>query len=237
MVRAVLFDLDGTLFPVDTDAFIAGYMKRLAEFSAHLVAPETFTEALWESTMAMIRNTDPALTNEEVFWAHFSRRLGRPREELEPHFLRFYRQEYPRLRPADLDRAPASRAAVEAATRRGCAIVLATNPLFPAEAIRERMRWAGVLDYPWAVVTTIENMHACKPRLEYYEEVLGRLGLRPEECVMVGNDVEEDGVAARLGMPVYIATDFLIDRRGTGPPADSGPLAAFPGWLENRFGA
>lgn len=234
MVRAVLFDLDGTLLPVDTDAFVAGYVKRLAEFSAHLVNPETLTEALWESTMAIIRNTDPTLTNEEVFWASFSRRLGRPREELEPHFLRFYREEYPRLRPAGLDGAPASRAAVEAAIRRGCAIVLATNPLFPAGAIRERMRWAGVLDYPWALVTSIENMHACKPRPEYYEEVVRQLGLRPEECVMVGNDVEEDGVAARLGMRVYVATDFLIDRRGAGPPADSGPLAAFPAWLEGR---
>ena len=31
---------------------------------------------------------------------------------------------------------------------------------------------------------------------------------------MVGNDAEEDGAAAALGMPVFLLTDCLINRKG-----------------------
>lgn len=45
---------------------------------------------------------------------------------------------------------------------------------------------------------------------------------------MVGNDVQEDGVAATLGMDLFIVTDHLIDREQTQlPPDRSGSLAQF----------
>ena len=37
--------------------------------------------------------------------------------------------------------------------------------------------------------------------------------LRPEECIMVGNDVEEDMVASELGMKVFLMDRFIIDRK------------------------
>ena len=230
--KAALFDLDGTLLGVDTASFIAGYLRRLGEWMAEVVNPGELTSHLWTSTMAMVESIDPATTNADVFWADFPGRTGRPREFWEPRFERFYREEYPRLRPPGLNGEADARAAVEAALDRGLQLVLATNPLFPEQAIRERMRWAGVLDYPWTLVTTFDNMHACKPRPEYYREVLQRLGRRPEECLMVGNDTEEDGVATRVGMHLYLVTDYLVNRRGGALPASSGPLAALPAWLK-----
>ena len=67
-------------------------------------------------------------------------------------------------------------------------------------AVRERMRWAGVDDFPYALVTAIEKCHFAKPHPEYFAEVLARLDKRPDEALVVGNDWEADMVpAARLG--------------------------------------
>ena len=60
--------------------------------------------------------------------------------------------------------------------------------------------------------TTYENIYFCKPNLDYYREVLRRVGLSAEDCLMVGNDVGEDMIAAELGMKVFLLTDCLINK-------------------------
>ncbi|MBR1566518.1 MAG: HAD hydrolase-like protein, partial [Oscillospiraceae bacterium] len=59
-----------------------------------------------------------------------------------------------------------------------------------------------------------ENSSTCKPNPAYYREILQKRGLRPEECLMVGNDVDEDMVAETLGMKVFLLTDCLINKNG-----------------------
>ncbi|MBQ1228296.1 MAG: HAD-IA family hydrolase, partial [Firmicutes bacterium] len=63
-------------------------------------------------------------------------------------------------------------------------------------------------------MTLMDNSHFCKPNPGYYEEILDRLGLAPEECLMVGNDVQEDMSAENLGIKVFLMTDDLINRTG-----------------------
>ena len=67
LVRTILFDLDGTLLPIDTDTFIRGYMQALAEYVGHIIPPEQLVKEVWAATGAMVRNTDPTLTNAQVF--------------------------------------------------------------------------------------------------------------------------------------------------------------------------
>ena len=93
--------------------------------------------------------------------------------------------------------------------------VLATNPIFPAVATRARIGWAGLNREDFALVTTYENSRHCKPNPAYYQDILEELGLSPEECVMVGNDATEDLAAAKLGIPVFLLTDCLINKHGT----------------------
>ena len=46
--KAALFDLDGTLLPMDMDKFIADYMKRLCAFLAPRgYEPAHVAEAMW----------------------------------------------------------------------------------------------------------------------------------------------------------------------------------------------
>lgn len=233
MPKTILFDLDGTLLPIDTDAFVRQYLKALAGHAGHLVEPGLLARQVMASTEDMIRNTDMALTNAQVFARSFFPAVGHEEEALMPVFDEFYRKRFPALKAVCPGIPGLARRVVVTALEKGYDIVLATNPLFPRMAIEERMRWIEVDDLPWRLITVYEEMHACKPQPAYYREVLERVGCKPEECWMVGNDVQEDGVAATLGMNVYFVTDYLIDRVGTAlPPDRSGKLAEFLARLE-----
>lgn len=96
--------------------------------------------------------------------------------------------------------------------KKGYRVVLATNPLFPAIATQTRIGWAGLTPEDFELYTTYENSGFCKPNPEYYKEILGKLQLSPEECVMIGNDVSEDMIAKDLGMKVFLITDCLLNK-------------------------
>lgn len=215
MFKFVLFDLDGTLVRLDLDFFFAKYMGALAPHFARIIPPAQFHEALLHSTRRMVANADPGRTALEAFWHSFVPATGRERLELEPIFTRFYAEEFPRLRPPEATD-PDARRLVRAVVDRGYIPVIATNPLFPRIAIEERLRWADCADFPFAYITNGEEMHFCKPDRAFFSELLERLGAEPGECLMVGNDVEEDLVASELGLPTALVTDLMIDRGQSG---------------------
>lgn len=211
-MKAVLFDLDGTLLQVDMyKDFLPAYLKLLGGFIADRYAPDKFVKQLLASTDAMVRN-DGKGTNEEVFAEHFFNGIGGDREEWMPVFDRFYEQEFIRLKPLTKPE-PGARRAVEAAFERGCKTAVATNPVFPRAAMNHRIHWAGLNDLPFSLVTSYEDMHYCKPNPAYYLEVLEHMGCRPDEALMVGNDVEEDLAAAKVGLKTFlVVNDFTVQR-------------------------
>lgn len=211
MSKACLFDLDGTLLPMDTEAFVKIYLGSLAPQVAHLIPPDKLVKMIWQATEEMIKNTDRSLTNAEVFEQSFLKRCGLNREDIWPIFDQFYRDEFPKLQD-HVGYHPLMREVVLAAVDRGYKVAVATNPVFPKEAIHERMRWAGVADLPFEVITIYEEMHFCKPQPQYYLEVAERLGVKPSECIMIGNDMQEDMIASTTGMKTYYLDQHRIDR-------------------------
>lgn len=219
-ITTVLFDLDGTLLPMDQDEFTRGYFGLLtAKMAPRGYDPEGLIDAVWAGTAAMVKN-DGSQTNEDVFWQTFARRLGRAALSDKPLFDEFYATEFQGAR-AFCGYNPLAAETVRAIKAAGCRAVLATNPIFPAVGTRARIGWAGLEPSDFALCTTYENSHWCKPSLSYYQEILDTLGLRPEECLMVGNDVAEDMAARELGMQVFLITDCLINRQG-------GAVSAYP---------
>ena len=97
--------------------------------------------------------------------------------------------------------------------KEGYGVILATNPMFPAIATHSRIRWAGLTPEDFDLVTTYENSCHSKPNVAYYRDILETMNLKPEECLMVGNDVDEDMIAETLGMKVFLLTDCLLNRR------------------------
>ncbi len=211
MQRYALFDLDGTLLPMDTDRFLEQYVRSITPHFSHLVDPGLFSRQLMASSYATIGNPDPALTNQEKFMADFFPKIGCRPEELMPLFERFYRQHFCGL-SQHTNPSPLARQLVQAALEQGYRIVLATNPIFPQEAVEQRMDWAGVADLPWQLVTSYEQTHFCKPNPSYFAEVLQLLSADPADCLHFGNDMDEDMAARELGVPVVIVEDCLINR-------------------------
>lgn len=211
MITTVLFDLDGTLLPMDQEIFVKDYFGRLARFMApHGYDPQALVETVWKGTFAMVSN-DGACTNEEAFWRVFTARFGEAARQDEPLLEAFYQQEFPAVRQV-CGHNPTAAALVARLRQQGVTVALATNPIFPAVATRQRIRWAGLREEDFQLVTTYENSRHCKPNPAYYRDVAAALGVDPHECLMVGNDVGDDLPAAELGMDVFILTDCLINK-------------------------
>lgn len=85
-------------------------------------------------------------------------------------------------------------------------IVLATNPVWPQEIIEMRVKWAGIDPGIFKSITHAKRMNASKPEPLYYEQILSQEGLKPEECILIGNDMKNDLSAVKVGIPVYIVT-------------------------------
>ena len=63
-IKMILFDLDGTLLPMDMDEFIKNYFGRLSKKLAPLgYDPQQLVKNIWTGTMAMVKN-DGSRTNE-----------------------------------------------------------------------------------------------------------------------------------------------------------------------------
>lgn len=236
-MQAVLFDLDGTLLDNDLGVFLPRYFQRLSGRVAGLIPPKEFIAHLMAATEAMLAN-DGRDTNEAVFAEVFYPLIRRSRAEMEPIFLDFYRQDFPSLREYTRCR-PEARMAVKAAFDRGYDVVIATNPLFPEIAIRQRLDWAGIGDFPYRLVTTYENSRACKPNLLYFRQILETIGRPADACLMVGNE-PVDLIAGALGCPTYLVEDgspastealAVLGDRPVPPPAHRGRLDELPALL------
>lgn len=209
-IKAVLFDLDGTLLPLDQDFFIKTYLTKLCiKMASHGYDPSQLSKSIWAGTEAMIRN-DGHQTNEAAFWASFTSIYGENARDDEPMFDSFYRNEFGTVQSV-CGYTEHSAQLVHRLQELGITVILATNPVFPAIATNQRIAWAGLTPEDFALVTTYENSSYCKPNPKYYQAILDQFGLTPQECLMVGNDVSDDMSAAKLGMQVFLLTDCLIN--------------------------
>lgn len=211
-IKAVLFDLDGTLLPMDQDIFVKAYFSGLAKkLVPHGYNAEALISAVWAGTKAMIQN-DGSRTNEDAFWARFCEILGPQARSTEPILQNFYENEFQSVQNV-CGFAPEASQIVGKLKSAGYRVILATNPIFPAIATQSRIRWAGLEPQDFESYTTYENSSRCKPNPDYYRDILTAAELTPDECLMVGNDVGDDMIARELGCHVFLLTDCLINAK------------------------
>ena len=215
MKKLIMFDLDGTLLPMDEEVFAKAYFKELCrKMAPHGYDPQLLVSTLWEGTAAMVRN-DGTRTNEEAFWEIFCKNFSAEVKERDyPLFEQFYLNEFANAR-SSCGFAEEAAEVIRMCENAGKRIILATNPIFPAAATKARIGWAGLRPEQFEWITTYENSCHAKPDPEYYRDLLKKAGVEGNECVMIGNDAREDLAAAEAGIDVFILTDCLINRNLT----------------------
>jgi len=212
-IRYIFFDLDGTLLPMDQDHFIRTYMGALSTYMIpHGFEPRQFIETVWQGTAAMFQN-DGSQTNEDVFWKAFTAAYGPEARQYEPILDTFYHTRFTDVQAA-CGYDPKAAQTIRKLKEMVFELVLATQPIFPAIATENRMKWAGVDQNDFKLYTTYENSSYCKPNPAYYQQIMDKLGAEASECLMVGNDATEDLVARTLGMNVFLLTNCLINKNG-----------------------
>lgn len=213
MIKNVLFDLDGTLLPMDMDEFTNGYFKTLVKKCVpYGYDPDSLIKTIWDGVKAMVMNSTGS-TNEEAFWKKFVEIYGEEKLKDRAVFDEFYDKDFICAKEFT-GYNPKAKETVMAIKDAGYTVTLATNPIFPNSATVQRVSWTGMDVKDFEYYTTYENCTSCKPNPSYYTELLEKLSFNPQECLMVGNDVEEDMEAAKMaGIQVFLITDCMINKK------------------------
>lgn len=208
--QAILFDLDGTLLPMELEPFTKIYVGALAkELAPFGLTPEKLLKPFWAATKAMMGNTTGRL-NADVFWETFTAMTGVDRAQVEPVCDAFYSVGFQAGRMATKEN-PLATEAVRAAREKADKVVLATNPLFPMAGQKTRLSWIGLTPEDFDLVTCYTSDWHCKPNPAYFHDICERLSLDPKQCLMIGNDDREDmHCAAAAGMDCYLVTDCRL---------------------------
>ena len=208
-MNTVLFDLDGTLLRISqedfSNAFVATLCARFPEEQYGDVVKQ-----LWVVSKKMIEN-DGSVSNEVVLQRYFDEIYGENSSGLISELGSYYKNEFSEIKKC-MQETVEPKKLIQYLKSKGYTVVLATNPIFPLVGTKNRMSWLGLAPEDFDRITTFENSSYCKPNVKYYEEILAKINKNADECIMVGNDVEEDMCASELGMQTFLVKDYLIHR-------------------------
>lgn len=212
--KAVFFDLDGTLLPIDMDTFLKNYFQDIASYvQARGYQPKQFVAALNAGVKSML--VEEGGMNSQRFWSTFMQHMeGGSLEEYEQVMDEYYRVYFDELGAMATNIDPNAARAVKTLKEKGYPLYLTTMPLFPRIAVEKRLAWANVPAESFDRITTYDNSTSTKPHSAYFAENVQAIGLRPEEILMVGNNTREDLAAMKLGLDAYLVTDWLLDPDG-----------------------
>jgi len=208
MIKAILFDLDGTLLPMDEPLFTKIYIGNLAKkFIGTELPADKIPNGIMSGLKAMVINTGKT-TNEEQFWMAFDNYTEKDHRPFVADFNDYYANQFV-LAKQGCGFSPYAKEIINLCKEKKIDRILATNPIFPHMATYQRIQWSGceVEDFSW--ITTYENSSFCKPNPAYFQEILNKTGYKAEEVIMVGNDTVEDYAASKLDIPLILVTDTI----------------------------
>lgn len=217
-IKAVLFDLDGTLLRVQMAEFIPRYIQGLAQCCVEVVAPKKFEQAMLSAIRSLIRFCgDGQLTNEQRLFSILQQQLNVPETVLQQAFAAYRHNGMEELQGL-VKSIPLARVIVNDCLQQQIPVVLATNPVFPEFMISARLEWAGLGDLHFEHVTSYENSYYCKPQSGYFQAIAEQIGIEPQHCLMVGNDTQHDLAAVAVGMQTFLVDTWVVAREGAAWP-------------------
>lgn len=210
MLKAVFFDLDGTLLPLDENEFVKAYFELLANYmKPYGYSTSQIFEIINEGVKAMYQNNGRKL-NEEVFWDRFYELTPIKNLDFKKIFDDFYNKEF--LTTIEYTSPnPLALSIINEIKSLGLKVMLTTNPIFPLVATKNRMGFIDLIPQDFDYVTTYENSSYTKPNPLYFKQVMDKFNLKSDEVILFGNNTKEDGDTARaLGIKCYLVTGHII---------------------------
>ncbi len=208
MIKAILFDLDGTLLPMNEDLFTKIYIGNMAKhFLGSQLPADKIPHGIMAGLQAMVKNTGE-VTNEEVFWQAFDKVTGKDHTPFFPDFNDYYDRIFIQAKQG-CGFNPYAKEIIDLLKEKKIRRILATNPIFPHMATHQRVEWAGLSVSDFELITTYEDSHYSKPNPAYFTEILEKTGLKSDEVLMIGNDTKEDFAATLVDIPMILATDTI----------------------------
>ena len=167
-LKAILFDLDGTLLPMNQDEFVKAYFGLLAKkLSIYGYEPQKLIESIWSGTKAMITNNGEN-TNEEVFWDLFKKIYGEDVISDQGKFEDFYKKEFQLVQKV-CGYDEKANYLIKKLKESNYRLILATNPIFPSIATQSRIKWAGLENDDFEYITTYEKTIFYRMPLRRYD--------------------------------------------------------------------
>ena len=211
MKKLIMTDLDCTLLPMNQDAYIDLYVKEIAKlFYEHGYDGKAIAKATMQASYMMAKN-DGTKTNEEAFELAFSSIVTDRAQEAIDTFPEVYGDRYEVIKTVTSEN-PYAQEIVKLMKEHAEYIVVATQPMFPLQAVKRRLAWTGLSDTQFDFVTTYDNCTFCKPNPMFYKEIMDKFSATPENTVMIGNDITEDILPCqKLGVETFLIEDGLIN--------------------------
>ena len=164
-------DLDCTLLPMNQDAYIDLYVKEIAKlFYEHGYDGKAIAKATMQASYMMAKN-DGTKTNEEAFELSFSSIVTDRAQEAIDTFPEVYGDRYEIIKTVTSEN-PYAQEIVNLMKEHAEYIVVATQPMFPLQAVKRRLAWTGLSDTQFDFVTTYDNCTFCKPNPMFYKEII-----------------------------------------------------------------
>lgn len=212
-MKALLVDYDGTLAYVDEEAFTRNYFAQLKSFAQNRFSVLISAEKVLKCIEHITLFADGVMNNYERFLSCFE--LNNPSVDARIVFNEFYSSEsfdaLKELVKVNLEVFEL----LKKAKQSGLITVLATNPVFPKVAVVKRLEWINLKEEDFDLITHMENSHFCKPDSRYYLQICSKIRVRPEDCMMIGNDEHLDRACEQVKIK-YIPVQELgrIQLRG-----------------------
>lgn len=212
--KLIMSDLDNTLLPIYTqDKFVEIWFRDISEkFRDYGLDPVRAAGGVNQGVRAMLYNQGEK-KNIDVFYDEVEKVSGYPRDLIEPPTLEYYSTTFNNVYEITLPNPYAPQIAGLMREKADYAVV-ATMPIFTIEAVAMRMSWVGLRPEMFDHITTAYTSSFCKPDPRYFQEILDRFGAKPEEALMIGNDVREDmQPCEKLGIDTFLVTNHIITHK------------------------
>ena len=211
MIKAIFFDLDGTLLPLNEEGFLKIYFGLLCKRMAPLgYEPQKLVDTIWKGTKAMYEN-DGQKINEELFWDVFKKCYGEDKLVDKEYLDGFYLNEFKETKNVCFEN-PYVFDILKFCRENNLNVILSTNPIFPRVGTVTRMGYIGLKEEDFDYVTYYENCRYSKPNPKYFIDLLNKFDLQADEVIVFGNNTYEDGECSyQAGIKCYLVGDYIIN--------------------------